>query len=105
MIILFEVKAIYPDGTTSLDELSFRILPPWYRSVPAYVFYFVLMLLGVWYIYRWDDVRVKRKKQQAVVEKDKELHEMEKEFEAEKVPARETDYAIGERKAGVRLAA
>lgn len=80
----FEVKAIYPDGTTSLDELSFRILPPWYRSVPAYVFYFVLMLLGVWYIYRWDDVRVKRKKQQAVVEKDKELHEMEKEFEAEK---------------------
>lgn len=80
----FEVKAIYPDGTTSLDELSFRILPPWYRSVPAYVFYFVLMLLGVWYIYRWDDVRVKRKKQQAVVEKDKELHEMEKEFEAKK---------------------
>lgn len=80
----FEVKAIYPDGTTSLDELSFRVLPPWYRSVPAYVFYFVLMLLGVWYIYRWDDVRVKRKKQQAVVEKDKELHEMEKEFEAEK---------------------
>lgn len=80
----FEVKAIYPDGTTSLDELSFRILPPWYRSVPAYVFYFVLMLLGIWYIYRWDDVRVKRKKQQAVVEKDKELHEMEKEFEAEK---------------------
>ena len=80
----FEVKAIYLDGTTSLDELSFRILPPWYRSVPAYVFYFVLMLLGVWSIYRWDDVRVKRKKQQAVVEKDKELHEMEKEFEAEK---------------------
>ena len=78
------IEAIYPDGTTSLDELSFRILPPWYRSVPAYVFYFVLMLLGVWYIYRWDDVRVKRKKQQAVVEKDKELHEMEKEFEAEK---------------------
>ncbi len=30
------------------------------------------------------DIRVKRKKEQAVVEKDKELHEMEKEFEAEK---------------------
>lgn len=31
----------------------------------------------MWYIYRWDDIRVKRKKEQAVVEKDKELHEME----------------------------
>ena len=38
----------------------------------------------MWYIYRWDDIRVKRKKEQAVVEKDKELNEMEKEFEAEK---------------------
>jgi len=80
----FEVKVIYPDGTTSSDELSFRILPPWYRSVPAYIVYIILALFTLWYIYRWDDVRVKRKKEQAVVEKDKELHEMEKEFEAEK---------------------
>ena len=80
----FEVKVIYPDGTTSLDELSFRVLPPWYRSVAAYVCYIILAFLGLWYIYRWDDIRVKRKKEQAVVEKDKELHEMEKEFEADK---------------------
>ena len=80
----FEVKVIYPDGTTSADDISFRVLPPWYRSAPAYVCYFILALLGFWYVYRWDDIRVKRKKQQAVVEKDKELHEMEKEFEAEK---------------------
>ena len=80
----FEVKVIYPDGTTSSDELSFRILPPWYRSVAAYVCYIILAFLGLWYIYRWDDIRVKRKKEQAVVEKDKELHEMEKEFEADK---------------------
>ena len=80
----FEVKVIYPDGTTSSDELSFRVLPPWYRSVAAYVCYIILAFLGLWYIYRWDDIRVKRKKEQAVVEKDKELHEMEKEFEADK---------------------
>lgn len=58
----FEVKVIYPDGTTSSDELSFRILPPWYRSVAAYVCYIILAFLGLWYIYRWDDIRVKRKK-------------------------------------------
>lgn len=80
----FEVKVIYQDGTTSSDELSFRILPPWYRSVAAYICYFILALLALWYLYRWDDIRVKRKKEQAVVEKDKKMHEMEEAFEAEK---------------------
>ena len=79
----FEVKAVFADGTTAMDAFTFCILPPWYRSVMAYVFYFILLLIVFWYIYRWDDLRVKRKKQQAVVEKDMELHEMEKEYEAE----------------------
>lgn len=81
---VFEVKAVFPDGTTSSDEITFRVLPPWYRSVPAYICYFILMLCALWFVYRWDDIRVKRKKQQAVVEKDIELHEMEKEYEEEK---------------------
>lgn len=80
----FEVKVIYPDGTTSSDELSFRVLPPWYRSVAAYISYIILAFVALWYLYRWDDIRVKRKKEQAVEDKDKEIHEMEKEFEAEK---------------------
>ena len=46
--------------------------------------YIILALLALWYVYRWDDVRVKRKKQQAVIEKDKELHDMEREYEEEK---------------------
>lgn len=80
----FEVKAVFPDGTTSSDTIAFRILPPWYRSAAAYVCYIILALLALWYVYRWDDVRVKRKKQQAVIEKDKELHGMEREYEEEK---------------------
>lgn len=80
----FEVKAIFPDGTTSTDEISFSVLPPWYRSIPAYIVYVIGMLSILWYIYRWDDVRVRRKKQQAVVEKDKELQQMEIEYEEEK---------------------
>lgn len=80
----FEVKVLFPDGTTSSDEISFHILPPWYRSVPAYVCYIVLALFGLWYLYRWDDIRMKRKEKQAVIEKDKELHEMEQEYAEEK---------------------
>lgn len=80
----FEVKVLYPDGTTSSDDISFIILPPWYRSATAYVCYIVLALFAMWYLYRWDDIRVKRKEKQAVMEKEKELHEMEKEHEKEK---------------------
>ncbi|MCD8182431.1 MAG: transcriptional regulator [Bacteroides sp.] len=80
----FEVKVIFPDGTTSSDDISFRILPPWYRSTPAYICYILLALLAFWCLYRWDDIRVKRKERQAVVEKDKKLHETEKEYEEEK---------------------
>ena len=80
----FEAKVTFPNGTTSSDEISFRILSPWYRSIPAYICYIVLALLALWYLYRWDDIRVKRRERQAVVQKDKELHEMEKEYEEEK---------------------
>lgn len=80
----FEVRATFPDGTTSLDAIEFRVLPPWYRSRTAYVCYILLAFLVLWLIYRWDDVRVNRQKQQVVMEKDKELHAMEQEYEEEK---------------------
>lgn len=80
---VFDVKAVFPDGATAMDSFKFRIHPPWYRTAIAYVCYFILFFAGLWYLYRWDDVRVRRKKRQAVVEKDKELQEREKEYEEE----------------------
>lgn len=80
----FEVKAIFKDGTTSLDAISFTILPPWYRNSLAFFFYFTFVLLAAWEIYRWDNLRVQRKKQLAMAEKDKELQAMEQEYEEEK---------------------
>lgn len=80
----FEVKAVFPDGATSVDAYSFSVLPPWYRTNIAYGCYAVFVLLAFGAVYRWDDIRMNRKKKQAVVEKDKELHEMEKEYEKEK---------------------
>jgi len=79
----FQVEAIFADGTTSIAEFTFIILPPWYRSNIAYGIYFIMFLCMLWYIYKWDDIRVSRKKQQAVFEKDLELIRKEKEFEKE----------------------
>lgn len=80
----FEVKAVFPNGATSTDSFSFQILPPWYRTNISYICYFILFLLSLWGIYKWDDVRVKRKKSQAVIEKDQEMQQMEQEYEEEK---------------------
>ncbi len=81
---IFEVKAVFLDGSTATDRMSFSILPPWYRSSSAYLTYILMLFMGIWLLYRWDDIRVKRKKMQVVAEKNKELREMEKEYEAEK---------------------
>ncbi len=79
----FEVKAIFQNGRTVTDTFSFQILPPWYRTSIAYAAYFIFFLLGLWFIYKWDTVRMTRKKFQAVVEKEKELLNLEREYEEE----------------------
>ena len=81
---LFEVKIIHPDGTASQDEISFSVLAPWYRSPLAYVFYAVLAGCFLWLIYLWEDKRLRKKRLQIETEKNKELHKMEKVYEAEK---------------------
>ncbi len=81
---LFEVKILHPDGTTSEDSISFVILAPWYRSISAYICYGILFLMFLWSIYRWEEKRLKRKKHQLELEKNNELHQMEKAYEAEK---------------------
>jgi DNA-binding CsgD family transcriptional regulator len=80
---VFQVKALFADAMSATDSFTFHTLPPWYRTNMAYLCYLLMFAALMWYIYKWDDVRVKRKKQQAVIEKDKELHEKEKVFERE----------------------
>lgn len=79
----FEVKALFSDGVSVTDSFSFLILPPWYRSGIAYGCYLILLFLLMWFVYIWDDIRVNRKKLQAVVEKDEEIRQKEKAFEEE----------------------
>ena len=79
----FFAKAILPDGNSLESQYSFRILPPWYRTKIAYIIYLILFLFILFGIYKWDDMRIKRKKMQVAIEKDKELKNLEVEFEVE----------------------
>jgi len=81
---IFEVRALFPDGSESKDQISFSISAPWYRSSTAYTIYSIIFILLFWLLYRWDDKRVKRKNKLAVVEKENQLQKLEEEYELEK---------------------
>lgn len=49
------------DRIIELPGLSINVLPRWYLSAPALVFYFILFLLIIWAIYEQLDLRFARK--------------------------------------------
>lgn len=81
----FEVMACFPDGSISTDEMAFTILPPWYRSIAAYVVYSLLIALFFYLIYLWDDRRMHRKKQLLAEQKDMELREVAEQKDRERL--------------------
>lgn len=72
----FEVKTVGADGKMLSDSITFRILPPWYRTWLAYLVYLLMALLIIWYLIRFDKRRVQRKELMAVEEKNKEVDQM-----------------------------
>lgn len=57
----FSAKARNVFGIESAQaQYSFRILPPWYRSIAAYVFYVISALVLIWLIARLYSYRLKR---------------------------------------------
>jgi DNA-binding CsgD family transcriptional regulator len=80
----FEVQTLLPGGEVDEDSLSFTILPPWYRSMVAWVVYALLLAGLVRYAFRWDARRVQRKQQMAVAQKDMEMAVVTRRFLQEK---------------------
>lgn len=76
----FEVEAYHPNGEVSAASFSFTILPPWYRSLYAWIAYSVLFLLFVRLLYLLDERRIARRKKKELAEKEKEILLMEQEF-------------------------
>lgn len=77
---LFEVRAIFMDGTKSTARISFRILPPWYRTWPAYLFYIALLVTGIWFAVKYTKRYLKNKEQAALAEKNEQIDRMNDEI-------------------------
>lgn len=74
----FEVK-IMPNegGKPVISQLSFRILPPWYRSWWAYILYIIGMLLMIYDVFR----RYKQSREKLIKQKNEELSKQKSIYE------------------------
>lgn len=85
----FHVKSRNLYGEVSpAASYTFRILPPWYRSGLAYFIYFILLVVGIYLIYRLIEKRYQQKAQRlktasrkVIEEKDSELKITQAEIE------------------------
>lgn len=76
----FELEAFYANGEISATNFSFTILPPWYRSIYAWMVYFLLFLGFIWLVYRLEERRIIYRKKKELAEKEREIMLMEQEF-------------------------
>lgn len=81
----FEVVALLTTGQTATDSITFKILPPWYRSTAAKIIYIVLVIVAIWLLYMLSNKRIAKAahkveiaKDAELKEKDEEIHQLEK---------------------------
>jgi hypothetical protein len=79
----FDLEAFYADGGTGVTKFSFIILPPWYRSVYAWVVYCLLFLGFVRLVYLFEERRITYRKEKELTEKEQEIRLLEQEFTKE----------------------
>lgn len=80
----FEVKAINIFGVESQPAiLSFKILPPWYFSIYAYIFYAILFVLIIFLLAKYIRLRIERSKRAFEAAQQKRFEEREKELQIE----------------------
>jgi hypothetical protein len=71
------------DSETGEATYQFIILPPWYQSWPALVFYFILLLLGLCLLVIFIDKRSEKGALEMKERKEKEMQEQEERFKAD----------------------
>jgi DNA-binding CsgD family transcriptional regulator/outer membrane lipoprotein-sorting protein len=78
----FKVKAILSDGSEQTDSITFRIRPPWYRSIAAYCIYLLLLILLGWGLYRYTKQQIRTKENRIAFAKDVEIALQKEHFES-----------------------
>jgi len=82
---VFKVKSLNSFGIWSKEvKLKIKILPPFYASIYAYIFYFLLMCAGFYYVIRYSQnltqIKNNRKIKHLNDEKEKEIYQAKIDF-------------------------
>lgn len=74
----FEVKVRNNLGKESaISSYSFKILPPWYQTIWAYLLYFIAFVIGIFYLYKWQMKKFIQQQQKHEEEQKRLLYIME----------------------------
>lgn len=87
----FEVKAVTPEGIESEDSITFRILPPWWRSNWMLLIYAVFLISLIFVLLRWVQIMIGKRHHRQLREKDME---MERQQERHREESEEKDRKI-----------
>ncbi len=79
----FEAEALFGDGSLSSASYAFTILPPWYRSVYAWIGYCILFVLLLLLLYRIEERRIIRNSRAETLKKEEEMQLREEQFKEE----------------------
>lgn len=70
------------------DTYTFKVLPPWYRSIWAYLIYTVIGILILYFLFRWIDqkmkktaARIKASQSKVIQQKESDLQNSQREIE------------------------
>jgi signal transduction histidine kinase/ligand-binding sensor domain-containing protein len=90
----FRVIGSNDDGIWNEEGASIRIIiePPWYRSILAYIIYFILLVVTVYIIVRWRTIRLRienMKLDKMVKERTRTIEEQNEEIKATNVELEE----------------
>lgn len=76
----FEIKVRNNNDIESdITSYKFIILPPWYKSIWAYLFYFLSFCAGIAYLYKWQENKFEKQKLKNEKEQKRQqyLHQLE----------------------------
>lgn len=79
----FEVKALSPDGQEASDNVSFRITPPWWKTNWMVIIYAIFLISFIFIMIRFEQLRVERKHQIMLKEKNREIELQEEKHKKE----------------------
>lgn len=76
-IIQVRIRNYGSERVLSECEFSLTILPPWYRSVAAYIVYIILLIATLYSWLIWTNKRIEQKSTAIIYKKDLEINELQ----------------------------